>query len=255
MHAFREHGRARPRILYWSRGPVAPKVGRPPIDEEAIRLIEEHHRGLSFDWPKILASRAVTEAERVLASERQAPIESRGRSRDQDRGPAPPVPDNLSGGAAGSAVRGDRPNRRRSRHRRRGREAADIEGVSDARTPAARAAEAAEPARATAAEEFFSPEDLTRLRGRHAALLARIDREVGEAASAGQLREAAEALNPDTWVTRTDMDQALEHYEERYRRLLEALGPRQRPRAVKPDGEQGETVTTGGRGSPDIDAG
>ncbi len=190
MHAFREGGRSIPRILYWFRSPVAAKIGRPAIDEEAIRLIEERYRGVPFDWAKILQSRAVVDAERA----------------------EPP------GGGD------DRPRRQRSR-RKRGQEPADHAAVSDAQTPAARAAEEAEAPRATAAEEFFTVEDLTRLRGRHAAILARIDREVPDSAAATGLREAAETLNPDTWVTRGDVDAALEHYELNYRRLLDSLGP------------------------------
>ena len=54
MHAFREHDRAQPRILYWFRSPIDAKVGRRAIDEEAIRLIEEHHPDVSFDWARIL---------------------------------------------------------------------------------------------------------------------------------------------------------------------------------------------------------
>lgn len=94
----------------------------------------------------------------------------------------------------------------------------------------------------TAAEEAFSVEDLTRLRGRHAALLARIDEEVPDPARAEQLRQTAEALDPDTWVTSEDVKLALERYEQRYRELREALGPRRRRRAAsKPDSdEQGQ---------------
>ena len=105
MHAFRERGRNLPRILYWFRSPVAAKIGRPAIDEEAIRLIEERYRGVSFDWEKILQSRIVTEAERA------------------ERSPAGE----------------QRPRRQRSR-RRRGQEPIDQAAVSDAQTPAARAA-------------------------------------------------------------------------------------------------------------------
>ncbi len=96
--------------------------------------------------------------------------------------------------------------------------------MSDAETPAARAAETLQPRRGGAAEETFSPEDLTRLRARYAAVLARIDRQVPDADAAAPLRQAAEALNPDTWVTPADVADAVELYESRYRAILDMLG-------------------------------
>jgi hypothetical protein len=41
-------------VLYWFRTPPGVRVGRAPLDEDAIRLIEEHHPGIRFDWPQIL---------------------------------------------------------------------------------------------------------------------------------------------------------------------------------------------------------
>ncbi len=98
----------------------------------------------------------------------------------------------------------------------------------------------------TAAEEAFSPEELTRLRARHAALVARIDEEISDQARAEQLRETAEALSPDTWVTPEDVAQALERYEQKYRELRDALGPRPRRRGgSKPgDSKQGRPGQT-----------
>lgn len=244
MHAFREQGRTLPRILYWFRTPVSTKIGRSAIDEEAIRLIEEHYRGVSFDWAKILQSRAVTEAERTRGSDRQRPEERRGHPREEPPGPPDRQPEEIA--AASASPADERPRRRRSR-RKRDQQPADATGLSDAQTPAARATEATEPVRASAAEEVFSLEDLTRLRGRHAALLARIDREVCDASAAGELREASEALNPDSWVTRADVEDALEHYEQRYRQLLDRLGPG-RKRVASPDVEG---PADGGSGSGD----
>ena len=41
-------------MLYWFRTPAGVRVGRAPLDEDAIRLIEEHHPHIRFDWPQIL---------------------------------------------------------------------------------------------------------------------------------------------------------------------------------------------------------
>jgi len=54
VHAGRRNGRSRQRILYWFRTPPGVKVGRPALDEDAIRWIEEHNPDIEFDWPKIL---------------------------------------------------------------------------------------------------------------------------------------------------------------------------------------------------------
>jgi hypothetical protein len=54
MHAFRGRGQLRPRILYCFRTPPNVRVGRGPLDEAAIRAIEEHNQDVKFDWPRIL---------------------------------------------------------------------------------------------------------------------------------------------------------------------------------------------------------
>jgi hypothetical protein len=46
--------RDRNRILYWFRTPPGVRVGRAALDEDAIRLIEESHPSIRFDWPQIL---------------------------------------------------------------------------------------------------------------------------------------------------------------------------------------------------------
>ena len=89
----------------------------------------------------------------------------------------------------------------------------------------------------SATEERFSPEDLARLRGRHAALLSRIDQQAVEPAKAEQWRSLAETLNPDTWVTSAEVQQALEHYEATYKALRESLGWGARPRRRPPSAE------------------
>ena len=43
-----------PSLLYWFRSAPGVRVGRPAIDEEAIRRLEERHPELEFDWPEML---------------------------------------------------------------------------------------------------------------------------------------------------------------------------------------------------------
>lgn len=54
MHTPRRRARSRTRILYWFRTPPGVRVGRAPLDEETVRLLEDHHPDIQFDWPQIL---------------------------------------------------------------------------------------------------------------------------------------------------------------------------------------------------------
>src|SRR6187455_2374096 len=52
LHA--SHPGEEPRVLYWYRTAPGVRVGRPPLDEDAIRAIEERHPEIEFDWPHII---------------------------------------------------------------------------------------------------------------------------------------------------------------------------------------------------------
>lgn len=67
------------------------RVGRAPLDAEAIRLIEAHHPQIRFDWPQILNGE-----EEVFPPEPPA--------RGPDREPPPPAPVGASGDAAARPV-------------------------------------------------------------------------------------------------------------------------------------------------------
>jgi hypothetical protein len=59
LHAARLRGEMdRPRLLYWFRTPPHLKVGRTPFDEEAIRLLEDEHPEVEFDWSRLLETSA-----------------------------------------------------------------------------------------------------------------------------------------------------------------------------------------------------
>jgi hypothetical protein len=63
------------RLLYWFRTPPGVRVGRAAIDEQAMRLLEEHNPDVDFDWPRLL---------------KEVPQEGgprRDRDRDRDRDP------------------------------------------------------------------------------------------------------------------------------------------------------------------------
>ena len=69
-----QRGRGK-RLLYWFRTPPGVRVGRAPIDETAIRLLEQHNPDVEFDWTRIL--KAPPSAEPPARRDRD------GRDRDQ----------------------------------------------------------------------------------------------------------------------------------------------------------------------------
>ena len=74
----------RPRILYWYRSAPGVRVGRPALDEDAIRTIEEQHPDIDFDWPHILE----VHASAIVEVERRPERGPRGRGATVDRGRA-----------------------------------------------------------------------------------------------------------------------------------------------------------------------
>ncbi len=98
--------------------------------------------------------------------------------------------------------------------------------ADDGAEEAAEAAGERPPAPAsTPAGRVLGPEGLARLRTRCAELMARISERVPDAAQADALRDQAERLNPDAWVTADEVRDGLEHYEQIYQDLRHALGP------------------------------
>jgi hypothetical protein len=63
------------RLLYWFRTPPGVRVGRAPIDETAIRLLEQHNPDVEFDWTRILKA--------PPAAEPQGRRDRDARDRDQ----------------------------------------------------------------------------------------------------------------------------------------------------------------------------
>lgn len=74
LHA--DHPGAKARLLYWYRTAPGIGLGRPALDEDAIRTIEENHPDIEFDWPAILALSEVMTPEEEPAS---APKEKKPR--------------------------------------------------------------------------------------------------------------------------------------------------------------------------------
>jgi len=203
VHASGEPGRTQQRVLYWFRTPPGVKVGRPALDQDAIRSIEEQNPDIEFNWPRILeglpAPASPTDDSRYRRARRDKP---------ERRKPAPPT---------------ERPSPPRP-------------------VPAAQAASVEPPAAAVKVEPA-GPERLARLRTRYAELLTRIGERGGSPEQIEALRARAESLNPDAWVTEEDAKAGIEQFELRIRDLRAALGIRRRRRSRRGRGTPTQTET------------
>ena len=88
----------------------------------------------------------------------------------------------------------------------------------------------------TAAHTRLGSEGLARLRARYAETMARITERVPDAEQQGQLKELAERLNPDAWVTDGDVSAGLESYESTFEALRGTIGNRRRYARADPPG-------------------
>jgi hypothetical protein len=240
VHAVRRQGRSRQRVLYWFRTPPDVKVGRPALDEEAIRWIEEHNPDIEFNWQKILE-----------AKPEPAPVEARNRrsrrdGRDRPKRPpekTPGVPEITSGEGAL-----EQPEALEEMDAMEEPSTGEEQGTVD--VPEEELVEAIEQlthpdaeekieAPLTAVEQVIGREQLIRLRARFAELQARITERGGDAERVAALRLAAEPLNPDTWVTEEEARAGLEKFEPKIRDLRTALGLRRRRRSRRGRGRRG----------------
>ena len=88
------------RILYWFRSPPGIKIGRAPFDDELKRRIQAQNPGVTFDWPRLLATpipppsadverwRERRQAERAEKAARAARRADLGDEIDSDTDPA-----------------------------------------------------------------------------------------------------------------------------------------------------------------------
>jgi hypothetical protein len=101
----------------------------------------------------------------------------------------------------------------------------------------------------TAAQARLGFEGLSRLRARHAEVLARISEKVTDAARRDELKSSAERLNPDTWVTDAEVTAGLESYETVFESLRGVVG-RRRKRRGRPSASPGAAGQTPASDTP-----
>ena len=236
VHAVRRGGRSRQRILYWFRTPPGVRVGRPALDEEAIRWIEEHNPDIEFNWPKILEAQPPAEPPPEDVRNR------RGRRDKPEHRRKPPASTAYAEPAAAPSdalVEGDpleQVDLVEPIEADLGEEAPAeplpeeelVEAIEQLTHPEAE--EKIEPPSMPVAETIGA-EQLTRLRARFAELQARITERGGDLERVEALRAQAEPLNPDSWVTDDEVRRGIEEFEPRIRDLRAALGLRRRRRS------------------------
>ena len=198
----------RPRVLYWYRTAPEVLIGRPALDEEAIRTIEEQHP-----------------ADRIRLAGHPRPARS-----DAARGGAG-ASTSASAGTSGSARGWASATPGRAARRTVGPAAAEPEEVAEVETATAEAMfePFAEPEVATTRgllEELVGREIATRLRARHAEVMARMHQQGFDEETLATWVTRAEALDPDTWLTPdavlAGVRDADARFEELRRALLEA---------------------------------
>ena len=214
MHADRPGDR--PRLLYWYRTAPGIVQGRSPLDEDAIRTIEEQHPDIDFDWPAILAlAEVMTPEEEAPARPAQQPQRQGKRPRNRDQRPTPQP----------SAPREQPAD---SRPEDRAEAAADVAGTDAASEELPGEVEAPEtieipPPRNLLVEELTGREIGARLRARYADIIARIQALDVD----GDVKDAwfkrAEAIDPETWMTPEQVLEGVRNADAQYDKLRNEL--------------------------------
>ncbi|MCE2515024.1 MAG: hypothetical protein J4F37_08445 [Acidobacteria bacterium] len=239
LHGFRGGEHAGPRLLYWFRTPPNVRVGRLPLDETAIRAIEESNPELTFDWTKML---------KVKPKAPPAPSSARrsGGRRAATRRPAPPGAASVPGEngatleeesapvAASDAANIDAAEVDAAGIDAAGIDAAEVDAAGidavgidggDAGAPGADEAVSRHPVAALVGDD-----GLARLRARYAELRARVAEKQVTSSAREALEARVEALNPDAWRAGEAVVRAIERFEADVEQIRKTLGRRSRRR-------------------------
>ncbi len=183
----------RPKLLYWYRTAPGILLGRAPLDEDAIRTIEDQHPEIDFDWPAILALSEVMTPEDEAPARPRPQEGRRQRPRDQQRDQTPrprsqPATESVPADAPDEAAEAVADEAMLEEPMFADEDAADETPVAPRHTHGL-------------LEELVGREIATRLRARHSELSARIHERHADALDRDLWMARAEALNPDTWLT------------------------------------------------------
>ena len=199
LHA--PHAGERPRVLYWYRSAPGVRVGRPPLDEDAIRTIEEQHPEIEFDWPHILEVGAAMPIEVERRPERLRNRGGESERRRKGSRPSEPVAQPVD-----EVVEPIEP----------------LEPPLSGIEPIAEVAEMPPPVPDLLAE-LVGRDIATRLRGRYAEVTARIHQMNADDATRAAWQTRAEPLNPDSWITPDEILAGVSRADELFDDLRRAL--------------------------------
>jgi len=184
-----------PRVLYWYRTAPGVLIGRPALDEEAIRAIEEQHPHIEFDWPAILALREAMPPE--------------------EEAEAAPLP------------RSRRPGRREAARPPRAQERPPVAEVvvedSAIVDTGSLGPEPVAPTTRGLLEELVGREIATRLRARYAEIMARIHEQGFDESTLAAWVARAEPMDPDTWLTPDAVLEGVRDADARFEQLRATL--------------------------------
>ena len=223
MHADRPGDR--PRLLYWYRTAPGITLGRSPLDEDAIRTIEEQHPDIDFDWPAILAlAEVMTPEEEAPARPQAQPRQQGRRQRPRDQRPQPqpsasPRDQSASAGEELSEPRRDEADDGLTEAAGIASEEAADEAVSETESPGVEIP----PPRNLLVEELAGREIGSRLRARYAEIISRIqDLDVD-----GSVKDAwfkrAEVIDPELWMTPEEVLNGVRSADAQYDKLRSEL--------------------------------
>jgi hypothetical protein len=220
-------------------------VGRAALDEDAIRLIEENNPDIEFDWTKILEAQPPVAPAPEETRDRRRRVRGQtaaGRARVAEAGVREPVAEPAAEPGASAAVPDAAPMGDAPQSEVVTPEVADVpeieppvlvpvtvyHGGADVLV----ASVVDQSPRQSAVEARLGSELLGRIRARYAEISARITERVGgDPARFEEMRRAAEALNPDLWVTEDEIAAGLQHFDARLGEIRRALGIKRRRRS------------------------
>jgi len=245
LHAGGVGGKTRPRMLYWFRTPPNVKVGRLPLDEEAIRAVEAQNPDVTFDWKKMLKVRSTAKVNSGSSTGRG------GATKRPRRSPATGPGDRQTRKAVGTdsmktPASINTPNSLKALNSLPSTEEPPPDPqLLEAEAHLDSAAVLGDGETQVGAEShdehpvvtLMGHETLVRLRARYAEIQARISEKPDETVDFDRdaFRTRAEALNPDRWTTIEFALTSIERFESDVEAIKAQLGRRPaRSRRAKP---------------------
>ena len=197
-HTYLLHGLrtgSRPRLLYWFRTPPNVSIGRLPLDEDAIRAIEDANADLTFDWARMLRVKPQPVSARAggTAGRRR----SRGGSRRET--PAETAPPDVVDEPREAPLAGEKAAAVGHDVELEAWESPATSATTEEAAVGADEPREAATGRGHPVAALVGDDGLARLRAQYAELRARVAESRAEPPVREQVAARVEALNPDGW--------------------------------------------------------